>query len=499
MSDIIEKQRCKQAMHQATTYQEWQTAALELDHVEGNDKWKEQKESQDYNYKLIELRLEQLKKCKESNDIRQMVFYLREGLHRNHGNIANPKLYSKTHVGTKQLIEDYIDELTSSLKFLCDNEFEEFPFYDKIRFFDECSRSFGKSALLLSGGAMSGLFHIGVIKALDEQNLIPSVVSGSSVGAIMAGALATFTDLNDLYDPEKLNLDIWKVLPLDEIIKQKSLMDSKHMIDFLNYYALDMTLEEAYRKTGRHLNVTVSPAIKNHAPKVLNYLNAPHLLGWSAILASCAVPGIFPPVQLMAKDHHGNTVPYMSDCKWSDGALTSDLPMKRLSELYNVNHSIVSQVNPHIIPFISDKPDESNVFSSIKNALMTEGKTLTRFFIRTLQFFIREKRTTQGLEMLHDILNQKYVGDITIRMTPKFSTYTTLLKNPSNEHFLELVRDGERATWPKINMIYHQTQIGQTLEDCLKQLQHSRRTQQRSRQSDNAERQNIVELNTKIA
>jgi predicted acylesterase/phospholipase RssA len=33
--------------------------------------------------------------------------------------------------------------------------------------------------------------------------------------------------------------------------------------------------------------------------------------------------------------------------KWSDGSIESDLPMARLAELFNINHFIVSQVNPH--------------------------------------------------------------------------------------------------------------------------------------------------------
>ncbi|MBF0237105.1 MAG: DUF3336 domain-containing protein [SAR324 cluster bacterium] len=488
MSNTQKIEDCKNALRSATTYREWRAIALELDHLEGHEEWKLNKESDDYNYKLIEKRLAQLRKHREENDIPQMIFHLREGLHRNHGNITNPKLYSQTHVGTKHLIEEYIREVAGLLDYLCDNEFEAFPFPEKIRFFDECSRSFGSSALLLSGGAMLGLFHIGVIKALDEHDLIPGVVSGSSVGAVMAGALGTFSNLKDLYDPEKLYLDIWSKLPLAEILKQGTIMDAAQMEFFLKKNVGEyLTLEEAFKITGKHLNVTVSPAIENHATKLLNHLNAPHLLVWSAIMASCAVPGIFPPVQLMAKDQQGNIVPYMADCKWNDGTLTSDLPMKRLAELYNVTHGIVSQVNPHVIPFISDKVTESGRMGGIKHVIMAEIKTIGKWMIRIVQYVIREKRITQGLDMLHDILDQKYMGDITIRMTPNLTNYANMIKNPSHEFFRNLVLEGERATWPKINMIYHQTQIGQTLEKCVKKLEQSRRFERRSRRTDNTD------------
>ncbi len=35
--------------------------------------------------------------------------------------------------------------------------------------------------------------------------------------------------------------------------------------------------------------------------------------------------------------------------------MRADLPMRRLAELFNVNHFIVSQVNPHIIPIMLDE------------------------------------------------------------------------------------------------------------------------------------------------
>lgn len=38
--------------------------------------------------------------------------------------------------------------------------------------------------------------------------------------------------------------------------------------------------------------------------------------------------------------------------QWRDGSLHCDLPIKELKELFNVNHYIVSQANPHIAPLL---------------------------------------------------------------------------------------------------------------------------------------------------
>lgn len=37
---------------------------------------------------------------------------------------------------------------------------------------------------------------------------------------------------------------------------------------------------------------------------------------------------------------------------WSDGALKNDIPARQLAEQFNVNFLVVSQVNPHIVPFV---------------------------------------------------------------------------------------------------------------------------------------------------
>lgn len=44
--------------------------------------------------------------------------------------------------------------------------------------------------LALSGGSVRGLAHIGVIKVLNELEIKPVVVAGTSVGSIMGAAVA---------------------------------------------------------------------------------------------------------------------------------------------------------------------------------------------------------------------------------------------------------------------------------------------------------------------
>ena len=45
--------------------------------------------------------------------------------------------------------------------------------------------------LVLSGGGLKGLAHIGVLRALEEHGLVPSLVVGSSIGSLIAAAWAS--------------------------------------------------------------------------------------------------------------------------------------------------------------------------------------------------------------------------------------------------------------------------------------------------------------------
>ena len=134
-------------------------------------------------------------------------------------------------------------------------------------------------------------------------------------------------------------------------------MDISTLEAFLRENIGEITFEEAYKKTGFVLNITVSESNEYNDYRLMNYLTAPHVLIWSAVLASCAIPYVFQPVELKCKNYKGETVLYhLSGLKFIDGSVKADLPMHRLAELFNVNAFIVSQTNPWVIPLLS--PDD---------------------------------------------------------------------------------------------------------------------------------------------
>ena len=99
------------------------------------------------------------------------------------------------------------------------------------------------------------------------------------------------------------------------------------------------------------MNITVTDSERVDDLRLLNYLTSPNITIWSAICASCSVPFAFNPTTLMIKNEHGEIKPYHNESlrgnfSYIDGSYASDLPLRRMSELFNINTYIVSQTNP---------------------------------------------------------------------------------------------------------------------------------------------------------
>ena len=82
-------------------------------------------------------------------------------------------------------------------------------------------------------------------------------------------------------------------------------------------------------------------------------------------------------MELSCKDSSGNEVPFHpTGLKFIDGSVKADLPVKTISELFNVQAFIVSQTNPWVVPLLSDQRVESSyvrkVVRILKRCLLME-------------------------------------------------------------------------------------------------------------------------------
>ncbi len=477
--NLHQRHRVKKLKYQlknAESYDEWKTVALKLDEETGAQEWKYDNSSPYFNAEVISYRLNLLRKYRTQQRVLDALYLLQEGLTHDIANIGHPMLFTATYLGTKQLIVDYVEEVSHCLRFIAISTCQTLTLKQKINFFENCQKAYGQPALMFSGGATLGLFHSGVCKALVEQDLLPKVLSGSSAGAIMAGMLGTSSigDIPEILKGQKFFTDAFHFRKLSDIAKGNGgLADVKYLKNFLIENLGDLTFAEAYKKSGLHTNVAVAPYDASQNPRIMNGYTAPYLLVWSAVLASCAVPVLFPPIRLTSKRYDGVHTPYMANAKWVDGSVRSDFPQEKMARLYNLNYTIASQVNPHVVPFMQSDQSRyrKDLLSWPQRILRRQAKVVAMGFMDfTRERLGRVQPVRRLLDHGYGIVGQRYYGDVNIIGRFNLRNYSYMLQNPRPELFKLLQQEGERATWPKISSIEIHARIGKTIQHCLEML-----------------------------
>lgn len=402
----------------------------------------------------------------------------------------NVKLYNHSHTGTKKLIEQYIESVKETLSLLvrlCYTEprSRNHVYGEVLR----ARRTFGKSVLLLSGGGTFGMNHIGVVKTLWQHKLLPRIICGSSAGSIVSAALCIKIDAEIVGFVDEFcygDLAVFENEGEETILKKAArflkhgtILDISNLTRVLQNLLGDVTFKEAYSRTRRILNISVSSAGIHELPQLLNYITAPDVMIWSAVAASCSVPIIFSPASLLAKDPKtGDSIPwYPSQQRWIDGSINNDLPMAQLAEMFHVNHFIVSQVNPHVVPFLAK---EGGMISAPNNlcSLFTPGSGWMHKIagmakdeaLHRMNMLAELGIFPNCLTILRSILGQKYSGDITILPEMSYANFPKVLQNPNADYILQAVLSGERATWLKLSQIQNQCAIELALDNTVEQL-----------------------------
>ncbi|KAG8533090.1 uncharacterized protein KY384_001873 [Bacidia gigantensis] len=468
---------------------------MELDEIEGNNDWKAAVESTDYDATLVQARLKQMTEARISCDIGKMLFLVRTSLTRNLGDMGNQQMYRHSHIGTKDLVENYITATLDTLEALLDVSAKAKCDGLESRYILEqllsSRQAFGRSALLLSGGGTFGMNHIGVLKALWEVRLLPRIISGASAGSIVCAVICTRSDeevpnlLDTFCDG---SLDVFEeegsedglLRKVARFLKHGALYDIEHLTRIMRDLLGEITFQEAYNRTRKILNITVSSASLYELPRLLNYITAPNVLIWSAVAASCSVPFVYTAASLLAKDPKtGEAVTWNpTPQQWIDGSVDNDIPMTRLAEMFNVNHFIVSQVNPHVVPFLMK--DEGLMKKSPQEA--TINPTVTPSWLDSLSHLAKDE-ALHRMHMLTDlgifpnlltkmvsVLSQKYSGDITILPEISYADFPRILSNPTPDFMQQAMLAGERATWPKISIIKNHCAIELALDDAVQKL-----------------------------
>lgn len=235
--------------------------------------------------------------------------------------------------------------------------------------------------IVLSGGAYLGLYHIGVLKYLNEQSYYEfshiKTIHGTSIGALVGAILSLQIDWNIITDyfikrPWYKNIDITPTMVFDALQKK----------GIFGYEFFKMTLEpllktcdiptnisllDFYNHTGVELNIyTVN--YNKFDLCCLNYKTEPELELIKAIHMSCALPYLFQPV--IYKNNY-----------YIDGGLLNNYPVNKCLENRDANlENILS------IKFIQKETQE---YIDEKTNIFEYGYILYKKLVKS----IREKET----------------------------------------------------------------------------------------------------------
>lgn len=520
---VQQRRAIRRKMAASKSYFEWSINATKLDTIDGTDdeaRWRS--ETKLYDRRLLEEKVAHLRSVRSTSNatVTERIFAVRADLLRNLGNVASAALHEHFPV-VPGPIREYIDEVREHLEDITNST--ELPLAEKSAFLKETRHAFGRTALVLSGGGALGTFHLGVIKALLEHRLLPRVLAGSSVGAVVCAITATRTDSELsalLEDISSFDLTLFShaALPVPaasstagKLLLGPSSMqvneDPEQLVKRLRHLLGDMTFVEAYTHTSRVLNLSVSAAGGNEPPRLLNYLTAPHVVVWSAVACSSAFPGLPQPRELLARSVTGELVRFAdsnaaginkvindelnnkpnggggvgaSGCAtptatptntgWRDGSLEDDLPMRGLSEMFGVNHFIVSQTTPYIIPFL-------NLKKSLGVAGQLAEAEIKHRCRQALEILPRWKWPARWLRAF----SQPWEGDVTIALPNAAAQLSKGILGPSRSSLLQAVRQGELSTWAKISAIQCNCGIEATLDACIQQVAAWERAEQKDR------------------
>lgn len=292
----------------ARRFEEWEAAAYNLDELQGYDLWRQNATSKYYNYRLIHQRLTAIIDAHEDDDILSVINLMRSGLVRNMGNITAPRLFNRAYGGTKLLIEDYVTQVAVAVEYL--TQYPIAPTSDtgltiqaKLDVLHDTRQAFGRSVLVLQGGQIFGICHLGVVKALHLRGLLPRIIAGTATGAIIAALVGVHTEdeLLDFLNGKNIDLSAFTRRSLKKGSKGSGWYETLtrrirrwwtegHFLDvgvleqLLRANVGDLTFEEAYTRTKRVLNITVTTSGGGGVPNLLNYITAPNVVSCTAHL-----------------------------------------------------------------------------------------------------------------------------------------------------------------------------------------------------------------------
>ena len=212
-------------------------------------------------------------------------------------------------------------------------------------------------ALALGGGAARGFAHIGVIKALEAQGIVPDIIVGTSAGSVV-GAL--YAAGYNGFEIQQLSMEMDESQVSDWSMPNRGVIKGEALQYFINHAVKQRTLEKMPKTFA-----VVATDLRSGEMIVFRSGNT-----GMAVRASSAVPGVFQPVNINGHEY-------------VDGGLVSPVPVRVARSL---GADFVIAVD------ISDKPQNNKTESSIDVLLQTfniMGQSISRNELAEADIVIR--------------------------------------------------------------------------------------------------------------
>ena len=190
--------------------------------------------------------------------------------------------------------------------------------------------------LVLSGGGFRGMAHIGVIKLLEELDIRPAYISGTSIGAIVGAFYAAGHSSDTMLEFFKeTNLFGWK----NYAFRKAGIIEPLRFLPILKKYFPEDNFEALEKRLFISVtNLESGNCEVKHSGKLVSYM-----------LASAAIPFLFAPVEvdgsLFADGGMINNFPIESiqnECQQLIGVYVSPLEEKHKSDLRHA-HSVLER------------------------------------------------------------------------------------------------------------------------------------------------------------
>ena len=157
-----------------------------------------------------------------------------------------------------------------------------------------------KIGLALGGGAARGFAHIGVIKALEAQGIVPDIVAGTSAGSVVGALYASGMSGFEL---QKLALQMEEDMVTDWTLPNRGVLKGEALQDFINQRTRNLPIQKMPKILG-----VVATDLQSGEMIIFRQGNT-----GMAVRASSAVPGVYQPVEISGRDY-------------VDGGLSSPVP-----------------------------------------------------------------------------------------------------------------------------------------------------------------------------